>query len=135
VLFWSVARAALVALSLLRACGARTQYASVARLCAKLARAGLARASTEAAGLRRRVSRGCPERAAVRAITALYIQQRYGPAADQEIRSHASSTWSGISPVRNIALAVLFALHAGFACAQPSSYQTGRTWKNSSRKW
>src|SRR5882672_812115 len=87
-LFWSVGGVLLlVALSLLR--GMRREDAvqrAWLRFCGKLARAGLARASTEGpldyAG---RVSRGLPaSETAVRAITALYIQQRYGPAVDGE---------------------------------------------------
>jgi transglutaminase-like putative cysteine protease len=87
-LFWSVGGVLLlVALSLLH--GMRREDAvqqAWLRFCGKLARAGLARASAEGpldyAG---RVSRGLPaSETAVRAITALYIEQRYGPAADRE---------------------------------------------------
>jgi len=87
-LFWSVGGVMLlVALSLLR--GIRREDAvqrAWQRFCGKLARAGLARASTEGpldyAG---RVSLRLPASGtAVRAITALYVEQRYGPAADGE---------------------------------------------------
>jgi transglutaminase-like putative cysteine protease len=86
VLFWSVGgMLLLVALWLLR--GTRREDAAQRawlRFCDKLSRSGLARAGTEGpldyAG---RVSRRLPAReAAVRAITALYVEQRYGPAAD-----------------------------------------------------
>ena len=87
-LFWSVGGALLlVALWVLR--GMRREDAvqrAWLRFCGKLARAGLSRERTEGpldyAG---RVSRRLPEReTAVRAITALYVEQRYGPAADRE---------------------------------------------------
>jgi hypothetical protein len=56
------------------------------RFCSKLARAGFSRERTEGpldyAG---RVSQRLPgKESAVRAITALYVEQRYGPAADRE---------------------------------------------------
>jgi hypothetical protein len=87
-LFWSVgAVMLLVALWVLR--GMRREDAvqrAWLRFCGKLARAGLLRASTEGpldyAG---RVSLRLPgKETAVRAITALYVEQRYGPAADAE---------------------------------------------------
>ncbi len=87
-LFWSVGGVLLlVALWLLR--GMRREDAvqrAWLRFCGKLARAGLSRASTEGpldyAG---RVSQRLPgKETAVRAITALYIEQRYGPATDAE---------------------------------------------------
>jgi transglutaminase-like putative cysteine protease len=86
VLFWSVGgMLLLVALWLLR--GTRREDAAQRawlRFCDKLSRSGLGRASTEGpldyAG---RVSRRLPAKeAAVRAITALYVEQRYGAAAD-----------------------------------------------------
>ncbi|HMH16508.1 MAG TPA: DUF3488 and transglutaminase-like domain-containing protein [Burkholderiales bacterium] len=85
-LFWSVAGTLLlIALWLLR--GIRREDAvqrAWLRFCDKLARAGLARASAEGpfdyAG---RVARQLPLRSdTVRAIAALYVDQRYGPAAD-----------------------------------------------------
>jgi hypothetical protein len=87
-LFWSVGGVlVLVALWLLR--GMRREDAAQRawlRFCEKLARAGLERARTEGpldyAG---RASSEFPERsAAVRAITELYVEQRYGPGADGE---------------------------------------------------
>jgi hypothetical protein len=87
-LFWSVGGVLLlVALWVLR--GMRREDAvqrAWLRFCDKLARAGLARARTEGpldyAG---RVSRRLPKNeSAVRAITALYVEQRYGHAADAE---------------------------------------------------
>jgi len=87
-LFWSVGGVLLlVALWVLR--GMRREDAVQRvwlRFCDKLARAGLARARTEGpldyAG---RVSRRLPgSESAVRAITALYVEQRYGHAADAE---------------------------------------------------
>jgi transglutaminase-like putative cysteine protease len=87
-LFWSVGGALLlVALWVLR--GMRREDAvqrAWLRFCGKLARAGLSRERTEGpldyAG---RVSQRLPEKeTAVRAITALYVEQRYGPAADRE---------------------------------------------------
>ena len=87
-LFWSVGGVLLlVALWVLR--GMRREDAvqrAWLRFCDKLARAGLARARTEGpldyAG---RVSRRLPgNESAVRAITALYVEQRYGHAADAE---------------------------------------------------
>jgi transglutaminase-like putative cysteine protease len=85
-LFWSVGGVLLlVALWLLR--GIRREDAAQRawlRFCDKLARAGLARGNTEGpldyAG---RASRRFPQdEAAVRAITGLYIEQRYGASAD-----------------------------------------------------
>jgi hypothetical protein len=85
-LFWSVSGTLLlIALWLLR--GIRREDAvqrAWLRFCDKLARAGLARASAEGpfdyAG---RVARQLPLRSdTVRAIAALYVDQRYGPAAD-----------------------------------------------------
>lgn len=87
-LFWSVAAVLLItALWLLR--GLRRQDAvqrAWMRFCAKLARAGLVRASVEGpldyAG---RVAASLPAREnAVRAIATLYIDQRYGPGSDAE---------------------------------------------------
>jgi hypothetical protein len=87
-LFWSVGGVLLlVALWLLR--GARREDAvqrAWLRFCDKLSRVGLERASAEGpldyAG---RVSRHLPaSETAVRAITALYVEQRYGRAADSE---------------------------------------------------
>jgi len=87
-LFWSVGGVLLlVALWVLR--GMRREDAvqrAWLRFCDKLARAGLARARTEGpldyAG---RVSRRLPgSESAVHAITALYVDQRYGHAADAE---------------------------------------------------
>jgi transglutaminase-like putative cysteine protease len=88
VLFWSVASVLLlVAIWLLRG---RPREDAVQRawlrFCRKLARAGLSRESAEGplnyAG---RVARRLPAReSAVRAITALYIDQRYGRRADAE---------------------------------------------------
>jgi len=87
-LFWSVGGVLLlVALWLLR--GIRREDAvqrAWLRFCGKLARAGIARAGTEGpldyAG---RVSQRFPgKEPAVRAITALYVEQRYGPATDAE---------------------------------------------------
>jgi hypothetical protein len=87
-LFWSVGgMLLLVALWLLR--GTRREDAvqrAWLRFCGKLSRAGLARASTEGPlDYASRVSRRLPAREpAVRAITALYVEQRYGPAADRD---------------------------------------------------
>ena len=87
-LFWGVGGVLLlVALWVLR--GMRREDAvqrAWLRFCSKLARAGLSRARTEGpldyAG---RVSQRLPAKeTAVRAITALYVDQRYGPAADRE---------------------------------------------------
>jgi hypothetical protein len=85
-LFWSVAGTLLlIALWLLR--GIRREDAvqrAWLRFCHKLARAGLVRAGAEGpldyAG---RVAQHLPVRGdAVRAIATLYVDQRYGPAAD-----------------------------------------------------
>jgi len=87
-LFWSVGGVLLlVALWVLR--GMRREDAvqrAWLRFCGKLARAGLSRERTEGpldyAG---RVSQRLPQKeTAVRAITALYVEQRYGRAADRE---------------------------------------------------
>jgi protein-glutamine gamma-glutamyltransferase len=88
ILFWSVGGVLLlVALWLLR--GRQREDAAQRawlRFCAKLERAGLARSSAEGPlDYAVRVSRRLPaSEAAVRAITALYVEQRYGPAADGE---------------------------------------------------
>jgi len=87
-LFWSVGAVLLVvALWLLR--GIRREDAVQSawlRFCAKLARTGLERASSEGPlDYSDRVSRRLPaSEAAVRAISSLYIELRYGPAADAE---------------------------------------------------
>jgi len=88
ILFWSVGGVLLlVALWTLRG-GPREDAAQRAwlRFCGKLERAGLARSSAEGPlDYSARVSKRLPAReAAVRAITALYVEQRYGPAADGE---------------------------------------------------
>jgi protein-glutamine gamma-glutamyltransferase len=75
----------LVALWLLR--GMRREDAvqrAWLRFCGKLARAGMERASSEGPlDYVGRVSRRFPQsEAAVRSIAALYVEQRYGPAAD-----------------------------------------------------
>jgi hypothetical protein len=88
ILFWSVGGVLLlVALWLLR--GRQREDAAQRawlRFCAKLERGGLARSSAEGPlDYAVRVSRRLPaSEAAVRAITALYVEQRYGPAADGE---------------------------------------------------
>jgi len=88
ILFWSVAGVLLlVALWLLRG---RPREDAVQRawlrFCDKLARAGLSRASAEGPlDYSSRVARRLPEReSAVRAITAIYVDQRYGSEADVE---------------------------------------------------
>jgi transglutaminase-like putative cysteine protease len=87
-LFWSVGGVLLlVALWLLR--GMRREDAvqrAWMRFCDKLARAGVSRAGTEGPlDYAARVARRLPaSETAVRAITALYVDQRYGPAADGE---------------------------------------------------
>jgi protein-glutamine gamma-glutamyltransferase len=87
-MFWSVGgMLLLVALWLLR--GTRREDAvqrAWLRFCSKLARAGIARAGTEGPlDYASRVSQRLPgKETAVRAITALYVEQRYGPAADAE---------------------------------------------------
>jgi len=101
-LFWSVGGVLLlVALSLLR--GMRREDAvqrAWLRFCGKLARAGLARASTEGPlDYARRVSLGLPaSETAVRAITALYVEQRYGPAADRESLSRLKHLVRAFAP-------------------------------------
>jgi transglutaminase-like putative cysteine protease len=86
-LFWSVGAVLLVvALWLLR--GIRREDAvqrAWLRFCAKLARTGLARASTEGPlDYSDRVSRRLPaSEAAVRTISSLYVDLRYGPAPDE----------------------------------------------------
>jgi transglutaminase-like putative cysteine protease len=101
-LFWSVGGVLLlVALSLLR--GIRREDAvqrAWLRFCGKLARAGLPRTSTEGpldyAG---RVSLRLPaSEAAVRAIAALYVEQRYGPAANQESLSRLKRLVRAFAP-------------------------------------
>ena len=88
ILFWSVAGVLLlVALWLLRG---RPREDAVQRawlrFCDKLARAGLSRASAEGPfDYSSRVARRLPEREnAVRSITSLYVEQRYGPGTDAE---------------------------------------------------
>ena len=87
-LFWSVGGVLLlVALWLLR--GVRRQDAvqrAWLRFCSKLARKGLTRARTEGPlDYSARVSQRLPQsEAAVRAIAALYVEQRYGRAVDAE---------------------------------------------------
>jgi len=71
---------------------------------------------------------------AVRAITALYVEQRYGPAADGESLARLKRL-SGTSPLRNIALAALFALHTGLAYAESSAYQNRKEVKEFARRW
>jgi transglutaminase-like putative cysteine protease len=101
-LFWSVGGVLLlVALWLLR--GMRREDAvqrAWLRFCGKLARAGLSRERTEGpldyAG---RVSQRLPgKEAAVRAIAALYVEQRYGPAADAESLGRLKYLVRGFSP-------------------------------------
>jgi transglutaminase-like putative cysteine protease len=88
ILFWSVGGVLLlVALWLLRATRREDAVQRAwLRFCSKLARAGLARASSEGPlDYSARVSRRLPaSETSVRAITALYVEQRYGPAADRE---------------------------------------------------
>jgi hypothetical protein len=85
-LFWSVAGVLLLtALWLLR--GIRRDdpvQRAWSRFCDKLAREGLARARAEGPfDYARRVALALPAREnAVRAITALYVDQRYGPRPD-----------------------------------------------------
>ncbi|HUL91431.1 MAG TPA: DUF3488 and transglutaminase-like domain-containing protein [Burkholderiales bacterium] len=85
-LFWGVGGVLLlVALWLLR--GMRREDAvqrAWLRFCAKLARAGIARAGTEGPlDYAARVSHRLPgKETAVRAIAELYVEQRYGPAVD-----------------------------------------------------
>jgi hypothetical protein len=85
-LFWSVAGVLLLtALWLLR--GIRREdpvQRAWSRFCDKLARKGLARARAEGPlDYASRVARALPAREnAVRAIAALYVDQRYGPSAD-----------------------------------------------------
>jgi transglutaminase-like putative cysteine protease len=91
-LFWSVGGVLLlVALWVLR--GMRhedTVQRAWLRFCSKLARAGLSRASTEGPlDYARRASQRFPgKEPAVRAITALYVEQRYGHAANRESLAH-----------------------------------------------
>jgi len=138
VLFWSVGGVLLlVALSLLRACGAGRSTASVAALLRPSSRAlVLHSASTEgpldyAAASHAGCPRARPQCAPSRHSTSSSATAR----SDQESLSRLKHLVR-ISPVRNIALAVLFALHAGFACAQPSSLPDPEGREGiSSRKW
>jgi protein-glutamine gamma-glutamyltransferase len=102
VLFWSVGSVLLlVALWLLR--GMRREdpvQRAWLRFCDKLARAGLSRANAEGpldyAG---RVARRLPAREnEVRAITALYVDQRYGPVADLESLARLKSLVRDFAP-------------------------------------